>query len=83
MPPNYTLRPSKLEDYLYYRALHHEVLRDTIEPIWGWSVRTQNRITRKEFKPSDIDIIQNRGKDIGVLQVEDKGGVPFYFPNMD
>lgn len=74
MLPEYSFRDCTRADFDFYVYLHDLVLRDYIEPIWGWDVKERMKLIRKEFKPADIQILCHAGYAIGVLQVEPMAG---------
>ena len=47
-----------------------KTLRDYVEPIWGWSEERQDEIVARWFKPERIQIIRQKGKDVGLIVVE-------------
>ncbi|HBR69763.1 MAG TPA: hypothetical protein DEA55_10355 [Rhodospirillaceae bacterium] len=72
MPPEYKLRPGSPADFDFYKFLHHDLFKDHISAIWGWDEAQQDKIAAEEFAESGIIIIQADGRDVGVLQVEEK-----------
>jgi len=72
VPPKYTLRPGTPEDFDFYKYLHHDLFREHVTAIWGWDEAQQDEIVEREFAESGISVIQVEGKDIGVVQIEEK-----------
>ncbi len=63
----YSFRSATEADLLYVTRLHHDTLREYIEPIWGWDESRQDQFVRDWFRPERLKIIQADGDDIGVL----------------
>lgn len=66
----YTLRPAFKEDFEWLKKLHHDVMRDSVEQIWGWDVEFQDELFERQFDPGGKMIVQVNGRDVGVLEVE-------------
>jgi len=70
MSLEYNFRESKECDLKFYVELHHRVLREYVEPLWGWDEADQDERAKRAFFDADIDVIQFEGRDIGFVQVE-------------
>jgi ribosomal protein S18 acetylase RimI-like enzyme len=68
----YTLRPATAEDYDFLFALHCAVIREYVEPIWGWHEAWQAEYFRQKFDPGNRRIVMVGGRDAGVLVVEER-----------
>lgn len=68
----YSLREADEEDFAWLRQLHHATMRDTVAQIWGWDEARQEVYFREHFDAHRLSIIQIAGRDIGVLEVEDR-----------
>lgn len=68
---NITLRPANENDAELLWELKSITLKPYIEQTWGWDENFQRRYFREHFSPSNSQIIQCDGKDVGVLTVED------------
>ena len=66
----YSRRPATPADFDFARALHQANFKDYVTPIWGWDEIEQDRLFREQFDPTKLEVIQWRGADIGLLQVE-------------
>lgn len=71
-------RPSLQEDLPFVLSLHHQTLKEYIEPIWGWDEKKWDQIISKWFKPERIQILQKDSEDIGILVVEEKENEIFF-----
>ena len=54
-------------DFVYFTK--KEALGPYVEQTWGWDEQFQQKYHRKDFDPSQIEILQSAGEDIGVLAV--------------
>lgn len=66
----YNLRPAKEADFDFVKNIHHQTLRDYVEPIWGWDEKFQDDQVKKRFIPERFQIVTQGAKDIGILVVE-------------
>ncbi len=55
---NYFLRKASELDFEFVRTIHHQTLREYIEPIWGWSEVQQDSHVKRIFSPEKFQIIQ-------------------------
>src|SRR5215470_12256981 len=62
-------RPVKMEDYEYLYNLHVATMKDYVEQTWGWDEEFQREGFRKDFDPSDLQIITLDNKDIRAISV--------------
>lgn len=69
---DYSLRPARPSDLEFVVSLHHETLREYIEPIWGWDQKTWDGFVKDWFKPEKVKIVQINSKDVGLLVVEER-----------
>lgn len=66
----YNLRPSTFEDFTFVREIYHTILKDQVEPIWGWDDTFQEVQNNNSFKPQEFEIIEVDGKSVGILETE-------------
>lgn len=64
------LRPAKDSDFDFLWTVHVTTMKDYIDRTWGWNEEEQRKHFRENFDPSVIQVIQQKGKDVGVLKVE-------------
>lgn len=69
----FALRPATAADYDFLYALHREVIREYVEPIWGWREEWQADYFFKKFDTRGRWVIVVDGQDGGVLVAEDRG----------
>jgi ribosomal protein S18 acetylase RimI-like enzyme len=75
---NIKFRPAVPEDLSFVLTLHHETLKEYIEPIWGWDKAKWDGIITKWFRPERVRIIHRDLEDIGILVVEEKKDEIFF-----
>jgi GNAT superfamily N-acetyltransferase len=68
----YTLRDAGEPDFTWLRQLHHAAMRESVEQVWGWNDAWQDAFFRAHFDPGRLKIIQCEGRDVGVLDVEER-----------
>lgn len=68
----YALRPAIAADYDFLYALHREVIREYVEPIWGWHEAWQAEYFREKFDTQGRWIIVVDDQDGGVVVIEEK-----------
>lgn len=73
----YTLHPATDSDYDFLFALHTATMRPTVAQIWGWDEARQAALFRERFSPAVRQIIVFEGRDVGVLEVEERPGEVF------
>ena len=73
----YSLRAASQADFKFLQVTHEKTLRPYVEQIWGWNDSQQESLLRDRFDPTQLQIIQIKGKDIGLLQVERRPGAVF------
>jgi predicted acetyltransferase len=69
----YELRPALPEDRALVRELKFSGLRPYVEALWGWDDADQERRFGASFAPERQQIIRHEGRDVGMLEVEDRG----------
>ena len=52
-------------------VIGHEAIRPYVEALWGWDAREQEERFRAQFEPSQIEVIQVDGRDVGYFRLED------------
>jgi len=67
----YALRPATAADYDFLYTLHRAVIREYVEPIWGWHEAWQAEYFRRKFDTQGRWIIVVDDQDGGVLIVEE------------
>lgn len=70
---DYSLRSAVPNDFEFVKYIHHETLREYVEPLWGWDEKYQDEQIREMFVPEKFFIVQVQNKDVGILVTEDKG----------
>ncbi len=66
-------RPAARDDFDFLFSLHRETMSLYVVDTWGaWDEDWQHRRFRARFKPELLQIIQYEGRDVGVLQVQDR-----------
>ena len=70
---SYRLRPATDDDFAFLYDLHRRTIREAVEATWGWDEAYQRRRFREHFDPAESQIVVVAGRDVGVLQVEDRG----------
>jgi putative acetyltransferase len=66
----YTLRQAVEADFEFVKTLHHETLREYVEPLWGWDEVVQDQQVREIFKPQEFKIMEIDRREIGILVTE-------------
>jgi ribosomal protein S18 acetylase RimI-like enzyme len=65
-------RPATPDDSEYLYNLKKKTLREYIMETWGWDEEVQRNFHKKSFEPEKYQIIQEEGKDIGCISIEEK-----------
>jgi ribosomal protein S18 acetylase RimI-like enzyme len=68
----YALRLATEADYDFLYALHEATMRPTVSQIWGWDDARQSALFRERFDPATRQVIVIDGRDVGVLEVEER-----------
>lgn len=68
-------RQAKSEDFDFIYSTKKEALYDYVNEIWGWNENYQIETFTKNFNPVNIQVIENRGKSIGVIEIEETTAV--------
>jgi len=72
-PREITYRQVSLEDFGFIYRLYRSTMKSYVEETWGtWDETWQQDDFRRAFHPYEMSIIQVEGKDIGVLQVQNR-----------
>jgi ribosomal protein S18 acetylase RimI-like enzyme len=71
---SYKLRQATKADFDFLYTLHRSVMREYIEPIWGWHEDWQAEYFYRKFDPAQRQIIRVNDTDAGVLVVEERQG---------
>ncbi len=69
---SYTLRQADESDFEFVKKLHHETLREYVEPIWGWDEDRQDQFVKNWFKPERIKIVQVKTINAGLILVAER-----------
>lgn len=69
---HYTLRPAMDADYEFLYALHEATMKPAVSQIWGWDDARQSALFRERFDPATRQVIVIDGRDVGVLEVEER-----------
>jgi GNAT superfamily N-acetyltransferase len=70
---DYTLRPAAKADYDFLYRLNELTMRGYVERTWGgWDEALQRAYFRERFEPSQTQIVQAGGRDVGMLSVLDR-----------
>ncbi len=67
-----SLRQAINNDYNFLYQLHAAAMREYIEATWGWQETWQQEYFEKKFDPTNRQIIQKDGQDVGVVIVEQR-----------
>lgn len=74
----YTLRQATEDDYDFLYRLHAATIREAVEATFGgWDEAFQQARFEEHFQPEVRQIIVVEGRDVGVLQVEEREGHVF------
>ena len=68
-----TLIPVREEDRHFFRRVHHESYRDTIESIFTWDDAEQDRFADADFDHRNPQIILCGDEKCGIVGIQDKG----------
>lgn len=71
MSVDFSMRPATEADADFLWDLHRVTLKPYVEQTWGWDDAFQERYFREHFSPSNSQVIQCEGKDVGVITVEE------------
>jgi ribosomal protein S18 acetylase RimI-like enzyme len=70
----YSFRPATLHDEDFLYQLHRATIRPYVEATWGWDEQWQQDFHRRNFDPTNAQIIQLTGPtgitDAGILVLE-------------
>ena len=70
---HYTLRQATANDYHFLYRLHAATIREAVEATFGpWDESFQQARFEEHFQPEVRQIIVVEGRDVGVLQVEER-----------
>ena len=64
--------PTTKEDRKFFIHVHHTAYRDTIEEMFGWDEKRQNKLANRPFDEGRIHIICNGDDRIGVVGWEER-----------
>ena len=64
-------RPAVENDIDFLYALHIATMREYVDKTWGWEDAFQEKLFRKNYVPSQIQIITLAGNDIGMISLEE------------
>ncbi len=65
-------RPATEGDREWLWALKSATMRDYVAAIWGWEDEAQRRMFDEKFDPARIRIIQADGREVGLLDYEER-----------
>ncbi len=65
-------RPATFQDFDFLWHLHCQAFKTYIDETWGWDEEWQTARFRKDFKPSETEIIVHDGEDIGYICVQER-----------
>ncbi|MFX0205686.1 MAG: GNAT family N-acetyltransferase [Candidatus Hodarchaeota archaeon] len=66
------LRQANEDDFDFLYQLKKETLKDRISQTWGWDEEWQKSYFTQNFKPENVKIITESGKDIGCLAFKEE-----------
>ncbi|MFX0122195.1 MAG: GNAT family N-acetyltransferase [Candidatus Hodarchaeota archaeon] len=66
------LRPATPDDLEFLYNLKKQTLKQYITQTWGWDENVQLDYHKKNFEPGKYHIIQEDGKDIGCISIEEQ-----------
>ena len=69
-----TLRPATIEHYDFVYQVKAVTLKEYIAQTWGWDEADQQSRFSASFDPTQWQIVQLGGRDIGVLCLESEEG---------
>jgi ribosomal protein S18 acetylase RimI-like enzyme len=68
----YELRPATPHDYAFLYDLHVATMKPYVTQVWGWDEQLQADRFRQYFDPTRQRIVVADGRQIGVLEVEER-----------
>lgn len=68
----YSFRQATTADYDFLYQLHRSTIKPYVAALWGWKEAWQQEYFQKKFDPTNRQIIQINGEDIGVLILDIK-----------
>src|SRR3569833_3112187 len=71
--PDYQLRPASEADFEFLFHLHEASMKSHVELTWGWDDSDQERRFRDRFDPARCRIVVQAGRDVGMIEFEDRG----------
>lgn len=66
-----TKRPATPDDYDFLYALHKAAMKESVARMWGWNEAWQQDYFQKKFDPSEREVLQWQGQDIGTISVRE------------
>jgi len=67
---NLKFREQKITDLPLHTKIHHETLRQYVEPIWGWNETEQDKLIKDRYDPKNFRFIEKNGEIVGELSIE-------------
>ena len=74
---SYALRSALKADLAFVTALHHDTMREYIEPVWGWQQERWDRFVENWFDPGRAKIIQKDAIDVGILVTDEQSSLVY------
>jgi ribosomal protein S18 acetylase RimI-like enzyme len=68
----YSLRPATDNDYEFLYQLHLATIKPAVEATWGWDEIFQQERFRSHWDPTQRQIIQVNGIDIGTITLQQR-----------
>lgn len=65
-------RPAKDEDREWLWTLKRATMREYVAAVFGWEDEAQRRMFEAKFEPARLRIIQSEGRDVGLLEYEER-----------
>jgi ribosomal protein S18 acetylase RimI-like enzyme len=73
----YTLRPATTADYAFLYDLYVATMKPYVTQLWGWDERWQVEHFGQRFAPDRLRLVMADGRQIGVLEVEERSSELF------
>lgn len=74
MLPSIGFRPAAESDIGFLYALHVATMKEYVDRTWGWEDAFQESVFRRNYVPSEVEIITWDSRDMGMLNVEERAG---------
>jgi ribosomal protein S18 acetylase RimI-like enzyme len=65
-------RPATEDDVVFLYTLHVTTMREYVDKTWGWDDAYQEAVFRRNYVPTQVQIITFDGRDIGMLMVDER-----------